>query len=271
MVPTFGPLRVLTLLLLSASTASLLDQAQQAIEHFRVERGLELLDRAKRDGPYRLEDHIRLYEQYALAHAYLDKRQEALRAFSMVLTLDPGHAIRYSLSPKVTLLFEEARRRARDEVALQIAVDLPRGRSVSQKLPIGVQVLADKRQILARVNLFWRRQGAQAYRQTTVPLLPPRNTGSVTLPALAPRATSGRSLELYLVGYDRSGNEVCRWHDSKRPRELSLSYTPPRRWYHKWWIWAIVGSAVAAGAGGAAFAIAHEPASRVDATAEIVR
>jgi len=264
------PLTYLLLLSLAAPN-SLIDRAQKAIETFRVKQGLRLLDKARHGGPYKLSDHVRLYEQYAIAFAYLDRREEALRAFDMLLALSPGHAIRYTLSPKVTLLFEEARRRARERRPPQIEVILPRRPRVSDRLPIDIEVLADDRQLLAHATLFWRLRGQRHFRHETIPLRGPGNTTTISLPPVAASATSARTVELHLVAYDPRGNEVYHWHSERGPRELTLSYVPPDHWYGKWWIWALAGTAVAASVGAAVFATTREPATQVDATAEVLR
>ena len=250
---------------------TVLDRAQQAIGTFRVEEALRLLDQAKDAGPHRLGDHARLFEQYAIAYAYLDRREDALRAFDMLLALAPGHAIRYTLSPKVTLLFEEARRNAVRRQPPQIAVNLPRDRSVSDALPLDIEVLGDDRRLLARGAVFWRRRGGRDFQRTDVTLAGPGQPVRVVLPPVAPRATRAQTAEIYLVGFDRRGNEVYHWHAAERPRELTLSYQPPRRWYGKWWVWVLAGTAVAAGVGATVFAVTREPPAHVDATAEVLR
>ena len=58
-------------------------------------------------------------------------------------------------------------------------------------------------------------------------------------------APGAQVVELHLVGYDARGNEVLRWASPESPREIALSLPTP--WYQKWWVWALAGTAVAAG------------------------
>src|SRR5688572_31819020 len=86
-----------------------LDRATEALAEFRVDEALQLLERAKSEGPYRYADHVRLYEQLGIALAYVGNHEEAIAAFDHMLAIDPSHALSYSLSPKATLPFERAR------------------------------------------------------------------------------------------------------------------------------------------------------------------
>ena len=70
----------------------------------------------------------------------------------------------------------------------------------------------------------------------------------VELPPTAPDARTSDVLELYLVATDDRKNEVLVFGSPDRPRQVSLQYEPPKPWYGKWWVWAIAGTVVAAGA-----------------------
>src|SRR5215475_6029688 len=121
---------------------SLLDQGVKALADFRAEDAIALLERAKKEGPYGRPDYIRLYEQLGIAYGYLDKNEDALKSFDMLLALDSGRAISYTLSPKVTFLFEQARSRASERPPPDIDLGWPLGLTVEDRIPVDVEVLA---------------------------------------------------------------------------------------------------------------------------------
>src|SRR5688572_29310831 len=105
-------LLLITMCLVAAPKGRALDQGAKALVDFRPEEAIVLLERAKTEGPYGYDDHAKLYEQLGIAYAYLDRSEDALAAFDMLLAIDPTRAISYTLSPKVTFLFEQARSKA---------------------------------------------------------------------------------------------------------------------------------------------------------------
>jgi hypothetical protein len=189
----------------------------------------------------------------------------------MLLALDPGRVLRYTLSPRVTLLFEEARRRAADRPALTIELGWPRDRSVSDPVPFTVEVLADRRRLLSSAAVIWRARGSGSYRRTRFDLGGARALRRVELPPAAPRSQRPLVLEFYLVAYDQRGNEVYRWHDAQRPRELALRFSPRQPWYKRWWVWGIAGAALAGAVGAATAAATWEPGARVQGSGRVVR
>jgi hypothetical protein len=145
------------ILVLLAAQASL-EAGAKATEEFRVEDAVVLLERAKGEGPYRHADHVRLYEQLGIALAYAGRTDDAIAAFDRMLGLDPSHALRYTLSPKATLVFERARELAAARPTPAIDLGLPRGKMVGDPLPIDVDVLADPHGTFARAILHVRIQ-----------------------------------------------------------------------------------------------------------------
>src|SRR5262249_34771773 len=125
-----------------ANTKSL-DKGAALLAEFRAEDAVTVLEKAKSEGPYSRAEYIRLFEQLGIAYAYLERGGDALAAFDTLLALDPGRAISYTLSPKVTFLFEQARSAAADRVPPTIDVRWPPGLSVSDPIPVDVEVVAD--------------------------------------------------------------------------------------------------------------------------------
>lgn len=249
---------------LSADLAAL-ERGAAALTAFDGERALALLGEAAEGGPYKHRDHMHLYENLGIAHAYLGAEEASISAFDRLLALSPGHAVSYTLSPKVTFLFERARARASERATPGIRVSWPRDLSVDRPVPLDIQVVADPLRMLARARLFSRVAGTKAFTQRDFALRPRGDYLKLTLPAPAPAARNNRTLEIYLIGFDSRGNEVFTWGDDRRPNQLELAYQPPKRWYQRWWVWALAGGIVAGATGAGVYAATHEPPSTVDA------
>jgi hypothetical protein len=122
-------------------------------------------------------------------------------------------------------------------------------------------VVDDPKHFLASATLHVRRRGERGWWATDLELPRPGAHRRVLLPRFG--ADHPEVVQLFLSAYDRAGNEVLRWSEPDHPRDVALSYRPPPRWYQKWWIWAIGGTAVAAATGLVIFAIAYDPPETV--------
>jgi hypothetical protein len=262
---------VLALFLAAAGGAKSLDKGSHALQEFRGEDAVVILERAKSEGPYTRADHIRLYELLGIAYAYVERSDDALAAFDTLLALDPGRAISYTLSPKVTFLFEQQRGAVAERIAPTIDVRWPVGLSIDSPIPIDVEVVSDPKKFFARAKLFHRVRGALSYEATDVELPKAGESRRIDLPPGAPGAVKDQTVEIYLVAYDSAGNEVYQWGSDMRPREISVRFEPPDPWYGRWWVWAIAGTVVAAGASVAVFAVSREPEPTVPGSLEVFR
>ena len=229
-----------------------IEQAVKAIEELRVEDAIALLEQAKKAGPYRHDEHVRVYENMGIAYAYAEKPKESVGAFERMLALDPSRAISYTLSPKVTFLFERARARTKKRGQPELQVSYPRGAKLDDSIKIGVEVVQDPAVFFERAKVFSRVKGQEDFRTAEVKLRARKDLAEVSFAPPVPEAQEDKVFQFHLIAYDEQGNEVYQWASPKRPRELALRYVPPEAWYKKWWVWAIVGGVVAAGAGGAA-------------------
>lgn len=240
-----------------------LDQGCKTLAEYRVEEAVRLLTRAKGEGPYNYKNHVRLYEQLGIAYAYLDRKEQALEAFDMLLALDPGHALSYTLSPKVTFLFEQARKAAQEHQPPMVDMSWPKDLKVIDPVPVDVEVIADPKGFLKWGNLQARRGGTIEYKTTRFKIPEKGKYHRIELPPIKPDATEAQALQIYLSIHDDRGNQVLLLGGADRPREILLKYVEPEPWYNRWWVWAIVGSVVAAGTGTAVYFLLHEPPDTV--------
>ncbi len=246
-----------------------LERAAVALAAFRVDDALADLNRARAAGPYPHEVLVRLYEQLGIAYAYQKDETRAMQAFERLLALDPGHLLPYTLSPQVTFLFERARRDTKRAEPPAVDLSWPRHVDVSHPVPIDVEVLADPTSELTRASIEVRRKGEPTYRAVDLQLGRPGSYRRVELPAMG--ANHAEVLELHLRAYDARGNEVLRWASADAPREISLGYQPPVAWYRKWWVWALAGSAVAAGTGVTVYLLSIGPPDTLGGMLDINR
>lgn len=233
-------------LLLATPAPAALTEAQGLLVDFKAQAALEALDRAEAAGPLAYEAHVTLWEQRGIARAYLGQTDAARSAFTRLLAIAPGHALSYALSPKVTLLFEEVRQRARLQPALTLDVQRPEAPQVGAPTPLRLQRLADPLDLARGGTLYVRARGEPEYRALSFePTLAPAYT-TVTVAAVDGAAPT--TLELYAVLVDARGHEVSRWGAPDAPRTLALAYAPPTAWYEDWRLWAVAAAAAAVGA-----------------------
>jgi hypothetical protein len=235
-----------------------LRQTLRMLAEVEIERALSELERLRQGGPFRYRTQLEIYRQLALAHAYLDQPQAAVGAFGSLLALDPAHVIRYTLSPKVTFLFEQARRQSRQRPQTALRVVWPRDTRVDEAIAIEAEVVADPVRLLRRARVHFRLKGG-SWQHVDVRLKPIGSFARVLLPAVAAGKTQSCTLEMHLVAYDSAGNETLLWREAERPLRLTLRYEQPMPWYRKWWIWALGGVVAASAAGTAAYAATRNP------------
>lgn len=258
----------LLLLLVSGTGAASLDRGAKALKEFRPEAALKFLQLAEKEGPYSYDDKVRLHEQLGIAYAYLKRSEDALSQFALVLALSPGHAISYTLSPKVTFLFEKAREQAAEGRTTNVDLSWPRELEADSPVPIQIEVVADPKNLLMRARLNFRLRGTAGFQSLPLDLAGVGALQEMEIPALDTDAEADTALEIYLSAFDQGGNEVLRWGSATHPREIVLS--APESWYEKWWVWTIIGGAVAAGTGAAVFFVTQEPSQTVDSSFEVL-
>jgi hypothetical protein len=239
---------LLPALLIAAAATPLLDAAETELQAFHRQEALDLLQRARAATPLSYDENVRLHEELGIAYAYLNREADAVAAFDMLLALKPGHALRYTLSPKVTFPFELARHESDQRPPPELRVTWPLGSKVSEPLPVTLEVVADPKSFMRQARVYSRLQGDASYAATTVELAPKGAYRNIALP---PRpATSAEVMELYTVAVDASGNEVLELGSATKPYAIALTYEAAPAWYQHWWVWAVAG-VVAAGASAA--------------------
>ncbi|HTR52075.1 MAG TPA: hypothetical protein VMJ10_15285 [Kofleriaceae bacterium] len=246
--------------------AKQLDTATKALVDLKVDEAKAALDAAEHGGPLDHAHAVALWEDRGLAAAYVDDEAGASAAFDMLLALDPGHALDYTLSPKATFVFDKVRKQA-GRVAPELDVTWTRDSKVGDPLPVDIEVVADPKKFFRRATLFVRERGETSWRAADLALS--AKDQRVVLPAID--AKKNVSLELYAKAYDDHGNEVLVWADPARPREVPLRYIEPTPWYKQGWF-IITASAVAiAIAGVTTYELTVSPPDKIDGTATVAK
>jgi hypothetical protein len=236
---------------------------KQALDALKVDDAKAALDAVEAAGPLDREHNVALWEQRGIAAAYVDDEASATAAFDMLLALDPGHFLSYTLSPKATFVFEKVR--SAHHAAPELDVSWARGGKVGEPVPVGVEVLADPKQFLRHATLFVRTRGETSWRAADLTL--GKGEQRVVLPAVD--AKKPLSLEVYLRAYDDRGNEVLTWADPVRPREIALRYDPPRPWYYNWKLLTAIGVAAVAAASVTVYELTLAPPDKIMGTATV--
>jgi hypothetical protein len=240
-----------------------LAEGEKALAAQDLDAAKTALDAVEQAGPLDHETNVTLWEQRGIAAAYGDDEPTAQHAFDMMLALDPGHFLSYTLSPKATFVFERTRKQA--GTPPEIELNWARGGKVGDPVPLDVEVIADPKKFLDRATLFVRTRGDRAWQAADLQLHD-KDT-RVVLPPIA--AQKPVSLELYLRAYDTHGNEVLTWADPQRPREIALRYEPPAPWYRKWWFYAIAVPALAIATGVTVYELTTTPPATIDGMASV--
>jgi hypothetical protein len=233
---------------------------KQALARLDVDTARQSLDAADRGGPLDHDANVTLWEQRGIAAAYLDDEGAATSAFDMLLALDPGHFLSYTLSPKATFVFERVRNASAARGAPTLDVNWPHGQRVGDPVPLDLEVVADPKRFLRRATVFVRTRGEASWRAADIALAGAADRRVVLPPVDVQKPVS---LELYLRVYDDRGNEVLAWADPARPREIPLRYDPPTPWYRRGWFYAAVGTVAAVAVGVTVYELTLAPPDKI--------
>ncbi len=248
----------------TAASRATIEEGKQALTRQEVDAAKAALDAAEKSGPLDHAANVELWEQRGIADAYVDDEPGASAAFDMLLALDPGHFLSYTLSPKATFVFEKVRNQPRTAPAIDVSWE--HGGKVGDAVPIDVEVVADPKHLLARATLFVRTRGEPAWHAADLVLDRDKH---FALPPII--ATVPTSLELYLRAYDAKGNETLVWADPKSPREIPLRYDPPTPWWRRPWVIATAGTLLAGTVGLIVYEATLAPPDKVAGNVTVTR
>jgi hypothetical protein len=245
----------------------LIEEAASAFSMLDFEGALSKLDSAQKARSNTTQDLVRIFSLRAKCLISLGREDDALKAFTAALSIDPA----FRLSPDASPRFAEPFQKLLDQgvAALDVEVALPDEVVVGEPVLVTVRVLADPAGISDNLRLKYRR-GKKKYSGLKVRLVRGKRMRFYLGPSVW--KTEGlQAIEWYGVIRDRYGGILGRKGDAAHPLKIIVKKKPvvaavlppppvpvakpeekkpppPPAWYERWWVWAIVGGvAVAAG------------------------
>ena len=235
-----------------------LASAEAQLASYDFVSAIATLEACEQQGGRSLEQSVRLYESLGIALASSGQAPAAEDAFLKLATIAPERAIRYTLSPKVTFVFERARERAALEGRPSLQLLWPAAADANAPVTVDLEVLSNPRELVRRSVLVAERPG-MPQRTFPVELPGPGVRASVVIPAPEMPVNGPGQLRLDLHGLDESGNEVTRVGS----RTVALTYERPKAWYEKKWVWIVSGVVFAGAVSGTVYALTREPSRSV--------
>jgi len=243
----------------------LIEEATNAFSVLDFEGALSRLDEAQRIKGNTPQDLVRIYSLRAKCLISLGREDDALKAFTAALSIDPA----FRLSPDESPRFAEPFQKLLDQgvAALEVEVAPPSEVVVGEPVLVTVRVVADPAGISDNLRLKYRR-GKKKYSGLKVRLVRGKRMRFYLGPGVW-KAEGLQVIEWYCEIRDRFGGMLSRKGDASHPLKIAVKPKPvaapvlppppvtkperkkpppPPAWYERWWVWAIVGGvAVAAG------------------------
>jgi len=244
----------------------LIEEANNAFSTLDFEGALSNLDEAQRIKGNTPQDLVRIYSLRAKCLISLGREDDALKAFTAALSVDPA----FRLSPDESPRFAEPFQKTLDQgvAKLEVEVAPPDEVVVGEPVLVTVRVIADPAGISDNLRLRYRR-GGKKYSALKVRLVRGKRMRFYLGPSVW-KAEGLQAIEWYGEIRDRFGGLLARKGDAGHPLMITVKKKPviapvlppppvpvaepekkpppPPAWYEHWWVWAIVGGvAVAAG------------------------
>jgi tetratricopeptide (TPR) repeat protein len=245
----------------------LIEEAANAFSTLDFEGALSSLDEAERIRGNTPQDLVRIFTLRAKCLISLGREDDAQKAFTAALSIDPS----FRLSPDESPRFAEPFQKLLDQgvAALEVDVKPPQEVIVGEPVLVTVEVVADPAGISDNLRLKYRR-GKKKYSALKVRLIRGKRMRFYLGPSVW-KAEGLQAIEWYGEIRDRFGGLLARKGDADHPLNIIVKKKPvvapvlppppvvvakpekkkpppPPAWYERWWVWAIVGGvAVAAG------------------------
>lgn len=280
-----GAIGLLLLLTTMSPASGTTDHAPRSL---RLERGIALLEEDKIEaaiemlqsieGNLGLDDLRRSKESLGIALAYADRKDQACQVFKELLAIAPDHVLPYTISPRATFVFEQARAEMAQQRAIEVELNTPLTISFDRDIEVTLTSRANPFELAQRWQLCFRQKSASAdYQCRPIDALPLDRPIVVALPAVSTGAAAAADaaraapvvLQLALSGFDRAGNEVYRWPSRARPKEVLVGVDVPAPWYSNVWLWAGLGSGLAVAAAAVVAAIVLTQPTTAQLTGEL--
>lgn len=231
-----------------------LPRARDEYDRLEFDRAARTLQRAIEHARNCKEDLAEIYRLQAYVDAVNGERERCQRGFEILLALDPDYIMPAEVPPKIRTCFEDALRVPPSRRELDLAHRPPEPVTPNAPVSLPVEVI-DPLRLVDQVQVWFRRRGVNVY--TTVSVRADDQVVPV-IPALSiPEDPEGYAMEYFVRAVDRWEGTLSQIGSPREPLvfrvEAARSGKPI---YARWWFWTAIGVA-AAGAGGAAWAVAE--------------
>jgi hypothetical protein len=225
-----------------------LARAKELYEDLNFEDAALTLQRALEFSNNCRWDLAEIYRLKAYVDAVNGERERCHRDFEIFLALNNEWQMPQDTPPKIRGCYEDARAVAASRRELGLAHEVPA--EVPPNAPVALKIkVADPLRLVDQVRVFFRRDGVKVF---TVVSQRADDVVSIVVPSLslAPDP-EGYRVEYIVRAVDRWDGVLVEEGSSKKP--LSFLVLPGTAGGEsvvtRWWFWALVGGAVAAGIG----------------------
>ncbi len=182
----------------------------------------------------------------------------AVDAFRKLLALDPDFTLAPTAQPLAKRALARAQAQAEGRGALGMTHLPPPAATPDQPLGLSLAIDNDPLDMVARVTVWYRRQGQRRFSSVTV-----AKGGDLSIPGLdIPASDDEYRVEYFIDAFDRWGNVLTSIGSTQAPlsfpvltnAEVEQRAEAARAWYTRPWPWVGIAAGVAVVAGAAAYA-----------------
>ena len=272
---------------LARDRSAALEAASEAFAELQFETSLDALEEALALRGNTQPDLLRIYTLRAFSFLSLGRSAEAEQSFEALLSIDPSYRLPRDTSPRFLEPFLRKVRQGVTGLSVELQV-LPRA-AASRAPLLSVRVKDDPARLIQKVRVRFRPRGAPSFSSAEFRVSPSAEAQvfALSLISLAP----GQTLELQWFGEvlnvadgvlsSRGAAERPLLSTVRAPRAALAATELPQRantiaaalstpWNKRWWVWALVGSAVAVAGGSVAYlTLVGSPPDHRDFTIEV--
>jgi tetratricopeptide (TPR) repeat protein len=283
-VRTLGTITVFLLLLgLGGSAAAqgnptdaLIEQASAKYADLDFEAAIPFLERAYQQPGNSRCQVVRIFQLGGLCFGSLGKYDLAKDVFRRALTLDPSFRLGSDVSPRVRAPFDSLLQAPPARLDVQIVA--PPFAELNKPVVFTAKVASDDLKLAKIAKVFFRRGSQGGFSSVKVPLSGPGQVPITIAPSAWQLAGSQGPLFWYAVVENENQAHMIDTAEESRVLSLEVYDKPPPKgpvvlteetpWYAKWWVWALVGGAVAAGTTTAVILATQKPSGPFDFTVD---
>jgi tetratricopeptide (TPR) repeat protein len=236
-------------------TDALIEQASAQYADLNFEAALKLLNKAlKAKGNSRVQ-LVRIHHLTGLCLGAIGNYDIAKQAFARLLTLDPTFRLGADVSPRVRKPFDDLVKRKPQR--LEVRPMPPPHAQLGKPLVLTFQVVADPVKMANSVQV-WHRRGKQGKYSSIRSKVAGKGEYQITIPPVAWEAGKGMDggdLSWFAVVEGEQRSQLQNFGDAMHPVSLEVIdqataeklAAAEKRWYERWWVWALIGGVVVAG------------------------